>query len=256
MTTVYFSVSVAHDAQTMLSFKDERRRPSILISFAYLNQKKHQCDMRGALEAGLNGYRRMLDSGAYTAWTQKRQVDIEALSKEAREGKWDEVIALDAIGDHEASMKNADAMKAAGLDVIPVFHYGEPFELLQHYRANFHKVGIGGMGVTKDRNEKRRFVEECFARAWPCKFHLFGWVQEDILMQFPFHSADSSGWNGAERFGRYAFAKGQHLGLRHKGAIAKAGANYLRPEIQAWMRMEDRIKARWRPEFEKQGWKA
>lgn len=251
MTTIYLaSIGTKPEVESLVSFNAGPVLPSVLVSFFYLNN----FDKVGSIER-LAKNKKMLDSGAYTAWSKKKTIDIPALVAEGKSGRWAETVGLDAIGDPKTSLANAETMQKAGLDVIPVFHFGEPWELLQYYKKNFSKVGLGGLGVCKSRPEKLEWVAECFAQVWPCKFHLFGWVQEEVLMKYPMHSADSTGWEqGALAFGRYHFAKGQNLGMRNAAARDAAGETRLRPEIQHYLKMQDTVQRRWSLEFKNQGW--
>jgi hypothetical protein len=80
---------------------------------------------------------------------------------------------------------------------------------------------------------------------------------EDSLMRFPFHSVDSTSWKvGAICFGNYKFAAGQNFGMGEPKARAALGGakTYLKPEIIWYMRLERMVRARWAPEFKRQGW--
>lgn len=248
MTTIYLAtIPGSQSTVPLLSYRDQKEKPAILISFAYLP------GLRSILDQ-LKGYRLMLDSGAFTAHTKGKQVDLVALTQEAKTGRWKEVAALDVIGNPEASLKNALLMKEQGVNVMPTFHYGEPWEFLATMAAKFDKVALGGLVPVKSPIDKRAWIEECFARAYPKKFHCFGWIHEETLLQYPFHSADSSGWYGAVRFGHWGFAGGQKLGLNRPKAKAVCGDMYLKPEIELVLRLQKKVQARWRQEFSKQGW--
>src|SRR5215831_11945604 len=73
----------------------------------------------------------MLDSGAYSAWRVGYQVDFDELCQEAARPNWDEVVALDVIGDDRASLENSLKMKERGLTVMPVFHFGDDWGILK-----------------------------------------------------------------------------------------------------------------------------
>ncbi len=200
-------------------------------------------------------YRTMLDSGAFTAKSKGKKIDIDALVKEIKEGGWHEAAALDVIGDPEASYKNAKYMKKAGVSAFPTFHYGEPWEFLQQYAKEFDKVGLGGLVPVKSAADRNAWLEQCMARIWPHKTHAFGVMGRDSLMRFPFHSVDSTSWEAsALRFGGYSFAAGQNFGLVNGKAVAKVGLTHLRPEALHYMKLEKEVKARWAGEFRKQGW--
>jgi hypothetical protein len=107
--------------------------PAILNSFAYL---------KGFLKSRNTAFYRnwMLDSGAYTAWTKGIHIDLAeyiAVCKKLRaeDPTLAEIIALDVIGSGKGSLKNSLAMKAAGVEAMPVFHIGDDWGILKEYAA-------------------------------------------------------------------------------------------------------------------------
>lgn len=255
MTTLYLgTIGTSPELATLASFEREQTRPNVLMSFYFLKQiQKTNLEQYKTIR----GFKTMLDSGAYSAKSKNKTIDIDALISEIKIGKWNECAALDVIGDHKASHKNALYMKAAGVDAFPTFHYGEPWDLLTEYAKTFDKVGLGGLVPVKSSKDRNDWLKECFSRIWPKKTHAFGVMGRDTLMQFPFHSVDSTSWEaGALMFGCYAFAKSQNLGLGRPKARAAVGGKetYLRPEALHYLKLEKEVQARWRAEFEKQGW--
>lgn len=254
MTTLYLgTIGTAPELASLASFEGERTKPSVLMSFYFLN-KIQKTDL--AQYKTIRKFRTMLDSGAYTAKSKNKKIDIDALIKEIREGGWDEAAALDVIGDPQASYRNAMRMKEAGVEAFPTFHYGEPWEFLLMYAKEFGKVGLGGLVPVKSATDRHAWLAECMGRIWPKKTHAFGVMGRDTLMRFPFHSVDSTSWEaGALMFGCYASFNGQNLGLgRPGGRAATGGEKYLRPEIFHYLKLEKEVKARWAQEFKKQGW--
>lgn len=253
MTAIYLAaIADGEQVEALASFNDPDRKPNVLISFHYLKNFKKG----GGVERLISrGHRLMLDSGAYSAWTLGKKIDMDKLCEEAKTGRWDEVVALDEIGNAEVSATNAKEMKKKGLDVMPVFHFGDPWEVLTEYKTNFNKVGLSCC-LGEAPSESIQWVEECFSRAYPYKFHSFGWIKEDVLMRFPFHSGDSSSWVlSAHGFGRWKFANGQHLGLSRKAGRDAAGKTNLKPEVEWYLKLQDRLRARWKNEFAKNNWR-
>ena len=247
MTTIYLAtLNSAPQHLALVEFGKKKEKPGILISFAHLSSMKD-------LVKEYKGYKLVLDSGAYSAYNSGKVIDIEALIEETKNPIWGESVALDVIGDAEGSVKNSLYMKSKGSPAYPVFHYGDPWEHLAEYKKEFPKVGLScRFGETVE--EATAWLEQCFARAWPHKFHSFGWTQESTLMKFPFHSADSSSWTAAGRFGKWFFARGQHLGLNRPSARKAAGDLYMMPEIQHYFKLQQKVQSKWRVEFLKQGW--
>lgn len=224
-------------------------RPGGLVSFWYLPIIK----MNKALEDWCRG-KRFLDSGAFTAQTKKKPIDIDALIEEVNSGRWAEAAALDVIGDPEKSARNAEYMATKCPGIIPVFHFGEPWEFLQEYARKYEKVGLGGIVPVKSVRDREAWLDECFSRIWPKKTHLFGCISRKVLMKYPVHSADSTGWCSSQMYGTFNMMGGAKLGLNRPKMRAAVGKNYLLPEIAIFRRLQIELEARWRGEFKKQGW--
>lgn len=236
MTTVYLAWSASKQSRVTLGLHDWDAKPlPLLVSYYYLDAYRKKA---GGLRPALT----MLDSGAYSAWNCGKAIDIEALIEETKRPYWGESVALDVIGDGDGSLKNSLYMKARGSPAFPVFHIGEPFDLLMEYKREFPKVGLS-CRFGEHVNVSFRWVGDCFARAWPHKFHSFGWVDERVLACYPFHSADSSTWN----FGPAAF--GQWQSYRFGGQRTQLPNLYkfhdLRGEVDYYLNMGRRLGKRW-----------
>lgn len=192
MTKIYFATPLTPAG--IRCFTSHPNTPcNVLVSFAFKDKVDTYIDH-------IPNARLMLDSGAYTAWSCGKQVSLPALIEYAKARDWDEVVALDVIGDAEASKRNAITMKEAGLNVMPVYHIGDPIDDLHFYKANFSKVGLS-CRFGEPLKQSLAFIERSFAAAWPYKFHSFGWISEKVLRHFPFHSADASTWVNPHRYG-------------------------------------------------------
>lgn len=187
----------------------------------------------------------MLDSGAYSAWSAGKHIDMDALCTEASKPCWDEVVALDVIGDAEKSMVNSLEMKSRGLTVMPVFHFGDPWEILQEYKAQFNRIGIAS-GHGAPLKERLRWTAQCFARAYPAKFHSFGWVKREVLLQFPFVTADSSSWAMGTRFGVSKMLPG--VKIPKKSQVGQSNAD-LRFDIIEYLKLQSELEERWATEL-------
>jgi hypothetical protein len=212
---------------------DWKKRPvRFLVSFVYLKAfRKWFAEESPSIRSS------MLDSGAYSAWKSGHTIAIDDLIKESKEGGWDETVALDVIGDDEGSKKNAEYMSARGSNAFPVFHYGEPWELLNEYCAQYEKVGIS-CRFGEPVPASVAWVEKCFARNWPHKFHSFGWVKKDVLKAFPFHSADTANWQQPAMYGRWISFGNMRRGER--------GTLSVRAEIEMYLKLERELETRWK----------
>lgn len=182
----------------------------------------------------------MLDSGAFSAWNSGQTIDFDALCIEAAKPRWKYAVALDVVGDSEASMANAIKMRAMGLEVIPVFHYGEPWDVLLEYKKEFAYIGLGGRPTSTAMH--RKWVDQCFARVFPHRIHLFGCGHRPTLLQFPFTSADTASWSSGSRYGRSSAMPGLKI-----PKFSQVGGDVydLRADILHYLEVEAEVQARW-----------
>ena len=194
---------------------------------------------------------RMLDSGAFSAWNQTipQTINIYDLIREANKPKWDSAVGLDVIGDWRGSKNNLDYMQKWCPKAFPVFHVGDPFELLQYYCEKWDVVGLS-CRFGEPEQESFAFYEKCFRLCYPHRFHSFGWVKEEALLRFPFISADTSTWGVAPcRYGHWKAFGGQHLGTRDEAATVQG----LKYQVRHFLELEQKIQGRWKKENER--WK-
>ena len=150
-----------------------------------------------------------LDSGAFSAFTQKVEIDIQEYIKFIKEHEDSlEVYAnLDVIGDAEATWENQRIMEKAGLNPIPCFHFGEDWKWLQRYVDRGEYLALGGIAVKKDRQTLVKWLDECFYiicddKGYPkIKTHGFGLTSLTMMFRYPWYSVDSTSWVVTGRMG-------------------------------------------------------
>lgn len=246
MTTVYIAAS-SHFTLRELGVWDYEAHPmSVLISYAYLANWRN---FRAKFPL-MKPTRLMLDSGAFTAFNRGTVVDVDALIEETKSPEWNEAVALDVIGSAEGSRKNADYMRARGSRAFPVFHIGEDWSLLDHYCDHWPKVGLS-CRFGEPLETSLRFYEQAFARRWPHAFHSFGWIQQEALLRFPFHSADASSPTITAMHRMFAFkGRGRFLVKRKvpgvSALLSQRGQNLFFARI---LDMERYLKDRWAREM-------
>lgn len=146
-----------------------------------------------------------LDSGAFSAWTQGVNIDIQdyiAFIKEHQDVI--EVYAnLDIISRGNSTMdkkqaaektlENQRIMEEAGLSPLPVFHVGEVFSYLQYYINNYEYIALGGM-VGKQKSTLIPWLDDCFGQ-FICdkkgnpkvKVHGFGLTSLSLMLRYPWY---------------------------------------------------------------------
>jgi len=217
--------------------------PGLLISFVYL---RHWLNGQH-----LYAYRDWaLDSGAFSARSRGIRIELAEYIDVAKrilavDPTLVDVFALDVIGDWRASIKNAEAMWAAGVKAVPAFHRHEPWAQLEALARDYPKIAIGGMADLRGE-AKYEYVAACFSRIWraagPTRVHGFGTATERMLMAYPWHSVDATSWEaGPCRSGNWrAFGK---MSLR-------GSSQNLRAEFNYYLSLEARAREKWRPVME------
>jgi hypothetical protein len=150
----------------------------------------------------------MLDSGAWSAYTQKTTIKIgDYIDYIRRRKRYLEIyFNLDVIGDGENSYNNWVHMRANGLEPIPVYHIGTPESFLENYLEHCDHIAIGAIAdmSTEKRMESlnRIWVEYLTdSKGFPkVKVHGFGLTSIRVMKSYPWYSVDSTSW---VMFGRY-----------------------------------------------------
>lgn len=155
-----------------------------------------------------------LDSGAFSAMTKGVKIDLQEYIHYCHEYS-DRLTAyanLDVIGDPSGSMKNLEKMKGAGLNPVPVFHYGSPLSVLDEMVSSNDYLALGGLVPLKGKKDKlKAWLDRCFSCIRDrTKAHGFGVTNFSLLCRYPFHSVDSTSWlSGQQRGVIYTFEGGK-----------------------------------------------
>ena len=143
-----------------------------------------------------------LDSGAYSALTQGKVIDLDEYVKFIQDNK-DAISVyanLDVIGDAEGTWKNQKFMEKRGLHPLPVFHAGEDLEYFYRYLGKYDYICLGGL-VGGSNNQLTFWLDSLFeiicdtSDHFPkCKIHGFGLTALDLMLRYPWYSVDSTSW--------------------------------------------------------------
>jgi hypothetical protein len=210
---------------------------NVLVAMPFLKEWDKFC----AKNPQVAPARTMLDSGAYTAWRTGAPVDMADLIERSKDPRWTETVGLDVIGSGPGTRVNLDLMRAAGSPAMPVFHIGDDWGLLDHYVAHWPKIGLS-CRFGEPEVDSLRFLDRCFARHWPHRYHSFGWTQRQMLLRFPFHSADSSTWAIGSMY-RSVRLKGKSVQAR---GLARAPlTRYLETHIAEVLDLAAQLRLRW-----------
>ena len=150
-----------------------------------------------------------MDSGAYSAWTKKVEIDIDEYIKFIKNHHIGKYIVLDVVGNPKQTYDNLKHMESNGLQPIPVFHFGSDFKYLQQLvDENYYYICLGGTVGASTKN-KIEFFDKCFKSFPNTYFHGLGMTQIDILLKYPWFSVDSTAWLNGRKYSKLATFDGQ-----------------------------------------------
>ena len=174
---------------------------NILMSYAYSNDLAPWVldQMR------TNGSRVLIDSGAFTAFSAGVKVSLEGycgwLSK--HKGTYDEYIALDVIGDHQATQDSYIKMIKMGFNPMGVVIIDDDPNSARRYVENNPRICVAGGALGQaclpwfpKRMELISRLTEHKAEIHALGFTPMGWDGKTCAK-----TVDSSSWKGARRFG-------------------------------------------------------
>lgn len=173
-----------------------REVQNLLESYHYIGKGKFAQNIRSSRD------KVFLDSGAFSSFSMGVDVSIEAYADfiKANQDIIEMASVLDAIGDPEGTYQNQQILESRGAEVLPCFHFGEPFDLCEYYVRNYDYITIGGM-VPIPNNQLEPWLDrlwdqvltdkEGFSRI---KIHGFGMTARKLMRKYPWYSVDSSSW--------------------------------------------------------------
>lgn len=151
----------------------------------------------------------LVDSGAFTAATTGKTIDLSAYIRFVKERKPRHFLALDVIGNPAGTRKNFETMLNAGVVPMPVLHAFMSEEEVGYYCSHAPYVALGGyvtnaLGQRASARNKAQTLA-AWKRAWFAhrernKFHGLGVTSKQFTDEM-FASVDSSSWSYGARQG-------------------------------------------------------
>jgi len=177
-----------------------------------------------------------LDSGAYSAWSQNIEINIDEYIKFIKDNHEciSQYAVLDVIGDAQGTLNNQRYMEAEGLNPIPCFHYGEDEMYLREYLKQHNYIALGGM-VKRPRNQVGYWLDEIWEKYFvnrdgtaKLKIHGFGMTSVSFMKRYPWYSVDSTSWVLTGRFGCVYCDIGDYnkVAISNKGNIENSAHYY------------------------------
>lgn len=173
-------------------------------------------DIQEALDRGNEVF---LDSGAFSAFTQGVDIDINQYTEHCikHDKDYAYMAALDVIGNAESSYANYTKQKEQGARIFPTFHFGEPFDFLDTLIEESDMVGLGGVAQLGTGPKLYEWLDACFEHlctpdGYPkVKIHGFALTSIDVIKRYPFYCVDSTAWVFAGAMGKLVFLQNEEL---------------------------------------------
>lgn len=171
--------------------------PYLLESYHYVQDQKRTDRMKR------DGARIFLDSGAFSAFTLDKKIDLTAYCRYivANDDIVEVCSVLDGIGEALLTYQNQAAMEALQVRPLPCFHYGEDERYLAYYVENYPYITLGGTALADGTGQLRVWLDRCWSK-YICdaegkakvKVHGFALTSIPLMQRYPWHSVDSSTW--------------------------------------------------------------
>jgi hypothetical protein len=183
--------------------RGQDQRINLLLSYHYFKKHNMAAFLRGVFGNVVPTV--FLDSGAWSAFTMGVIIKLDDYIRYCHDNAaslWT-YCNLDDMKRPEITLANQREMERQGLAPMPVFHIGEPWDVLERYAEEYDHIAIGRIVPYTTRpkviipylGKSFRIVD---GRA---KVHGLGVSNTTLLRLFPWATTDSSAWGGGFRFG-------------------------------------------------------
>jgi len=184
----------------------------VLVSYALVEEGRITLAMLRAF--GAAGCELVLDNGEFSRWKSGRPTNedgfydfLRRLDAEGIPWRW--AVALDVIGDAEGTRERWRRVLANHRDLaprlVPVFHEGDPWNLLDEYEPEARLVAMGRVEGRKSKGATFDWYDAAFNRHPAMRPHALGNASPETLEPYPFASFDASSW---ERNAAYSNSHG------------------------------------------------
>lgn len=230
------------------------------ILFSYLSGSKDIEKVEKVLDI-LDTKNIMIDSGAFSAWTLKTQIDIDKyadfcqrlqkrpenfyfVNLDVIPGVWGLRPTKDEI-EHSAQQgwKNMEYLESKGIKVLHIFHQHEDFKWLDKLVEHQEYIGISPANDLQ-KGRRMQWLDKVFSRIKATrKTHGFGVAAKEIIYRYPWYSLDSVSWKAPCMWGRSSTVNFNKIGL------IKTPSEFMRKqminEIKEWQKLEKEATQLW-----------
>jgi len=190
---------------------------NVLISYATI--KDFPLDYLRSISNDVNI---LFDSGAFTAYTQGKQISLEEYLEFIRSIDFPHngYFTLDVIGNYHATWKNFKYLIDKGVKPIPIFTRGDRLERLNVYYTYSDLVALGGLRSSADN--PFGYIKHVMDNGVKGrKVHWLGNAKQYLMNHYKPFSVDVSTWYEARRFGRLKIWNGRIFLLQNRRDFLK-----------------------------------
>lgn len=148
------------------------------------------------------GLHLFLDSGAFSAWSKKIQIDINDYISYIKENFIGKYIVLDIIGDPEQTYWNLQYMKSKNLYPVPVYHMDDDIKYLEQLINDGYKYICLGGSANRRRQSREEFFDMCFENHPNIYFHGLGMTDTNLMKKYNWYSVDSTTWLSGRKYNK------------------------------------------------------
>lgn len=222
----------------------------VLVSYELYRTGRITLSMLRAFVAA--GCEIVLDNGEFSRWKSGIPTDVPGFYRFLRlldsEGiPWRWAVAPDVIGDAKGTREEWRRAQSEHADLlpklVPVFHEGDPWDLLDEYEPETRLVALGRTEGRGSKGKTFGWYDGAFNRHPDMRPHALGNASPETLEPYPFASFDASSW---ERNAAYSNAHGWPFNrcskeLRMRAYVEAAETLEYRPSRQLGLRLIQEI---------------
>lgn len=199
-------------------------------------------DKNSAVKWGSEGL--MLDSGAFSVFTGRCEVDIDEHLEYVKKLQPEYSIQLDVIGNEDATWENYLYQRDSIPDILPVIHYQASEKHIKRVADNAEYILLGGLvPLSMKKPTMYAWLDYLFSNFLnKKKVHLLGVTSESVLRRYPAYSSDSTAWFSPRAFGRSARHKDNNM----TSALTKIDVQkQIRLEVEHYLKLENELTRLW-----------
>lgn len=184
-----------------MEFADNLDIQGFLVSYWYILNGKGWDVVKYANKRNTKVF---LDSGAFSAFISGAKINLNDYIDFCKKYNhlFNVIASLDVIMDWKSTRSNHLSMREAGINSIPCFHVGEPFEFLNELVQNNDYIALGVAGNQSKHNSIMAWLIRCYQIIGRKKIHGFALTSPRIMASFQWYSVDSTAWLMAALFRR------------------------------------------------------